>query len=161
MANIFNAAEVVDMGVEKEKKRRDFYAAVAKKFKNKPEMFDLFSRLKEWEEQHIKKFTEIRNSVKNYEIVESYQGEFGAYMRALVEDKLYKEVTASGFAKHVKNPETAIRYSIGFEKDAILFFAELTNYMQQANKEKVQALVDEEKQHIIYLTNLKRKLKLK
>ena len=29
MANLFNAAEVIDMGIEKEKKRRDFYGLVA------------------------------------------------------------------------------------------------------------------------------------
>ena len=35
MANVFNAAEIIDMGIEKEKKRRDFYGLVAKSFSQK------------------------------------------------------------------------------------------------------------------------------
>lgn len=160
MANVFNAAEVMDMGIEKEKKRRDFYALVAKKFKNK-EMRELFSNLSDWEETHIKKFSSIRDSVRQEEITESYQGEFGAYMRALVDDKLYSQISAANFAKNVLTPVSAVQYGIGFEKDAILFFEELLNHMEPAFRDKVLELVNEEKQHIIYLTELKRKLEKK
>ena len=156
MPNVFNSAEVIDLGIEKEKKRRDFYALVAKKFKDKA-MNSLFSRLRDWEEEHVKKFTEIRDEVKEYEITESYQGELEAYMKAMVDDKLYREVSPASFAKNIKTPLAAIRYSIGFEKDAILFFNELLQYMAAHDKDKIQKLINEEKQHIIYLTELKRK----
>ena len=46
---------------------------------------------------------------------------------------------------------------IGFEKDAILFFNELLKYMMPPNKEKVEILIDEEKKHLIYLSELKKK----
>lgn len=156
MSNVFNAAEIADMGIEKEKKRRDFYGLVAKNFKDK-EMNSLFSRLRDWEDEHIKKFTTIRDEIKDTEITESYQGEFEAYIRAMVDDRLYSEVSPSGFAKNVKNPIDAIKYGIGFEKDAILFFNELIQFMAAHNKDKVEKLINEEKQHIIYLTELKRK----
>ena len=35
MANVFSAAEIIDMGIAKEKKRRDFYGYAADKFKEK------------------------------------------------------------------------------------------------------------------------------
>ncbi len=156
MANVFNAAEVIDMCIEKEKKRRDFYAAVATQFKQK-EMNELFTRLRDWEAEHIKKFTDIRNSVEESEVIESYQGEFEAYMKALVDDMLYKQVSADGFSKYVKTPLDAIRYGMEFEKDAILFFRELLSYMTSVHKEKVEELIDEEKKHLVYLAELKRK----
>lgn len=156
MANIFNAAEIADMGIEKEKKRRDFYGLVAKNFKD-TEMNSLFSRLRDWEDEHIKKFTAIRNEIKDAEITESYQGEFEAYIRAMVDDKLYSEVSPEAFSKNIKKPIDAIRYGIGFEKDAILFFNELMQFMAAHNKDKIEKLVNEEKQHIIYLTDLKNK----
>lgn len=156
MANVFNAAEIIDMGIEKEKKRRDFYGLVATKFKQK-DMKDLFTRLKDWEVTHIKKFTEIRISVEESEVVESYQGEFEAYMKAMVDDMLYKQVSPKEFSKNVKSSISAIRYGIGFEKDAILFFAELLKYMTPYHREKVQELIDEEKKHVAYLSELKRK----
>jgi len=156
MSNVFNAAEVIDMGIEKEKMRRDFYGLAAEKFKDN-EMSSLFSRLHDWEDEHIKKFSEIRDGAKEAEITESYQGEFGAYIRSMVDDMLYSEVSPESFAKNVKTPLEAIRYGITFEKDAILFFGELMQYMPARNKEQIEKLVNEEKQHIIYLSELKAK----
>ncbi|MDD5437469.1 MAG: ferritin family protein [Candidatus Omnitrophica bacterium] len=156
MSNVFNAAEVIDMGIEKEKKRRDFYGFAAEKFKEK-EMKELFGRLRDWEEAHIKKFIEIRNSVEDYEISESYQGEFAAYIKSLVDDMLYSQVSSGWFAENVKTQLTAIQYGIGFEKDAILFFNELLKYMNPAHKGKIEELIGEEKKHLVYLTELKKK----
>ena len=156
MPNVFNAAEVIDLGIAKEKKRRDFYGLVATTFKQK-EMKDLFTRLRDWEDEHIKKFAAIRDTVEESEVVESYQGELGAYMKALVDDMLYEQVTAAEFSKNVKTPLSAILYGIGFEKDAILFFQELLRYMTPHHQEKIVELINEEKKHVIYLTELKRK----
>lgn len=156
MANVFNAAEIVDMGIEKEKKRRDFYGLVALKFKEK-DMKELFLKLRDWEDEHIKKFTAIRSSVKGEEISESYQGEFGAYIKALVDDKLYGQVSPEEFAENVRTPRSAIQYSLGFEKDAILLFNELLRYMETPGADKVRGLIEEEKKHIMYLAELKRK----
>jgi rubrerythrin len=156
MSNVFNAAEIIDMGIEKEKMRRDFYGRVAKEFKEN-DLKKLFGDLHDWEDEHIKIFTGIRDSVADEEIAESYQGEFTAYIRSLVDDKLYSQVTASSFAKNIKTPLDAIQWGIAFEKDAILFFGELIDYMPSHNKDKVRLLVNEEKKHIIYLSELRAK----
>lgn len=156
MSNVFNIAEVIDIGIEKEKKRRDFYGLVAKKFRDKA-MTDLFSKLRDWEEEHIKRFGIIRDSSKAEEAQESYQGEFASYMKALVDDKLYRQVSAKDFARNVKTPKAAIQYGLGFEKDAILFFNELLKYMEPYQTDKVRELIEEEKKHIVYLAELKKK----
>lgn len=158
MPNVFNSVEVVDMGIAKEKKRRDFYGLAAARFRQK-DMKELFTKLKAWEETHIKKFTEIRDGMEGSEIAESYQGEFASYIKALADDMLYDQVSSKTFTKNVKSPLSAISYGIGFEKDAILFFTELLNHMTAPHQEKVQGLIDEERKHLIYLTELKRKYK--
>ena len=158
MPNIFNAAEVIDMGISKEEKRRDFYGYAASAFKDKP-LKDLFTKLRDWEEMHIKKFTEIRNTIEESETSETYQGEFASYVKATVDDILYTQVSAQWFAKNIREERTAIEYGMGFEKDAILFFNELLRYMNPYHKEKVQMLIDEEKQHLVHLSELKEKYK--
>lgn len=158
MANIFNAAEVIDMGIEKEKKRREFYALVATKFPDR-EMKDLFTRLRDWEDQHVVKFTSIRNTITETEVIESYQGELEAYFKALVDDMQYDQVSPEKFSRNVSTPLEAITYGMGFEKDAILFFNELLKYMTAAHQESVVELIKEEKKHLIYLTELKKKYK--
>jgi len=155
--NIFNAAEVVDLGIEKEKKRRDFYGLVSEKFKNK-DLKELFAKLKDWEDTHIKKFAKIRSKVKDEEPVESYEGELAGYMQALVDDKLYAEVTPDNFSINVDSPLKAIQYGIVFEKDAILFFNELLPYTSEANKDLIIELANEEKKHIVYLNDLRKKI---
>ena len=156
--NIFNSAEIVDLGIEKEKKRRDFYGLAAEKFTNK-DLKELFSRLKDWEETHIKKFKEIRLKIKDEEPVEQYEGELAGYMQALVDDKLYAEVTPDNFSTNVDSPLRAIQYGIVFEKDAILFFNELLPYTSKTNKDIIIELVNEEKKHIVYLSDLRKKIK--
>lgn len=156
MPNIFNAAEVIDMGIEKEIKRRDFYAYTAERFQDK-DMKALFTKLRDWEDTHIKKFTEIRDGIEEDETTESFEGELASYIKAAVDDILYKQVTKEWFAKSIKCELEAIQYGIGFEKDAILFFNELLRYMNPYHKERVQGLIDEEKKHLVYLSELKEK----
>jgi rubrerythrin len=59
--NIFNAAEVVNLGIEKERKRRDFYGLVAGRFHSEDRK-ELFIKLKRWEDEHIHRFTEIKKN---------------------------------------------------------------------------------------------------
>jgi rubrerythrin len=157
MPNVFKLADVVDMGIEKEKARRDFYAKVAEKFDDE-EMKNLFNRLSKWEETHIKKFSEIRKELDEFDTVESYPGEMTAYMDSLVDDKLYSQVKPDNFSEHIEDPVDAITYGIQFEKDAILFFMEMSKYVQSKNKEVIDQLMAEERHHIVYLINMRKKL---
>lgn len=158
--NIFNAAEVIDMGIEKEKKRRDFYDMVSKKFADNPDMKELFTRLRDWEETHIKKFSEIRNTVEEDETFEGYPGELEDYIGTLVDETLYSVVNPESFSQTVKNPVDAVKIGMTFEKDAILFFSELIPSMNPVHTEKVRMLIDEEKLHLVYLSRLKTKFEI-
>jgi len=155
--NVFSISEIVDLGIEKEKKRRDFYAMVSQHFDDK-DMKELFVKLKNWEEEHIKKFSEMRDAIKEPKETDSYKGEMDAYMQALVEDKLYSQVSPGNFKNNVKTQMDAISYGIGFEKDAILFFNEMVKYTADSRKEIVEKLIGEEKKHIVYLALLRQKL---
>ncbi len=156
MANVLKVIDVVSIGIEKEKARRDFYSRVAEHF-NDADMKDLFGKLRDWEDGHVKKFEAIRNGIDETQTVESYPGEMSAYMDALVDDRLYREVSADSFGKIVKDPVTAIQYGIGFEKDAILLFMELIGVVQTGNTEAIQELITEERHHIVQLIRLRKK----
>ena len=154
MANLFNVAEVVDMGIEKEKRRRDFYGLVAEKFQEK-DIRGIFSKLRDWEEEHIKKFTEIRSNLLVEETKERYPGELIGYIKALVDDKLYKELTPEDFSVEISAPISAIEIGMEFEKDAVLFFNELLQYVGEGKRDAIKTLIEEEKQHLLYLFQLK------
>jgi rubrerythrin len=155
---LFNAPEIADIGIEKEKKRRDFYNQVAEMFKENDQIKELFAKLRDWEETHIEKFTEIRSRTKEVEATEKYPGELNDYIKTLLDDTLYKEVSPAEFSKKIDSPLTAIRYGIEFEKDAILFFNEFLPHTTSSDKDIIQQLANEEKQHLIYLAQLKKDL---
>jgi len=154
MTGVLKMIDVVEIGVEKEKAREAFYGRVADHFDD-PDMKSLFTRLRDWETNHVKKFKSILASMEENETVESYPGEMSSYIRALVDDSLYKQIDADHFHEYIKNPLDAINYGIGFEKDSILLFQELMKYVQTENKDIIMQLIDEERHHIVYLIKLK------
>ena len=155
MENVLKMADLLDMGVEKEKARRDFYGRVAETFEDE-KMKDLFTKLRDWEDLHITKFQAIRDELDQPDTVESYPGELNAYIRAVVDDRLYREVSADNFGANVSGPVQAITYGIQFEKDAILFFMEMARFVQSRNQDVIARLIEEERHHVIYLIKLRK-----
>jgi rubrerythrin len=159
VASILQPAEIVEIGIEKEKKRRDFYALAAEKFKGTKELAELFTRLRDWEVEHIRRFEQIRAGVKKAQYTESYEGETEAYMDAIVDSELYSKITPETFASIVRTPADALDRGIGFEKDAILFFSQLSRFIDEKSAEIVRTLIKEEQQHMLYLFNMKKNLR--
>ena len=158
VANILQPAEIVEIGIEKEKRRRDFYALAAERFKAKKDLAELFARLRDWEIEHIRKFEQILDTVSKAQYTESYAGETESYMDALVDSELYAKITPEKFADIVKTPVDALDRGIGFEKDAILFFSQLSGFIDPKSRDIVAKLIGEEKQHLIYLFNMKKEM---
>jgi rubrerythrin len=158
VAHILQPVEIVEIGIEKEKKRRDFYSLAAERFSGKKALADLFTRLRDWEVEHIKKFSRIRDGLSKAQYTESYEGETEAYMDALVDSDLYSKITPEAFATLVSTPVEALDRGIGFEKDAILFFSQLSRFIDAESREIVDTLIKEEQQHMLYLFNMKKNL---
>lgn len=155
---ILQPSDIVEIGIEKEKKRRDFYALAAKQFAGKPDLAALFGRLRDWEEGHIRRFEKIRDTVAGGSYAESYPGEIEEYMQAVVDSDLYSDLTPEAFAKTVKTPADALDRGIGFEKDAILFFGGLSSFLDKKSKEVVDELIAEEQMHMVQLFEMKKRL---
>lgn len=155
---VLQPSDIVDIGIEKEIKRRDFYALAADQFSDNAELAKLFSKLRDWEEGHIKKFERIREDVKGGNYAESYPGEIHEYMAAVVNGDLYENLDAESFALTVKTPEAALDAGIGFEKDAILFFGGLANFVDPKAREVIQELIAEEQMHMLKLFEMKKNL---
>lgn len=160
MPNILQPADIVEIGIEKEKKRRDFYALAAEKFKDNSDLADLFGRLRDWEKEHIEKFEEILESVSGAHYQESYPGEIEAYMQAIVETELYDRINAESFGELVDSPEGALDMAVKFEKDAILFFSGLSSFIDEKMREIAGKLIAEEQQHIVFLAKMKKEMGL-
>ena len=158
MTTVFTAREIAETAVEKEMKRRDFYANVSKLSTN-PEMTKLFEFLTAEEERHVATFVKLRDGVSVEEVrPEEYDADMEAYMDSVVEDRLYSKIGLKDFVQKAIDAKDVFRLAIALEKDAILFFWEFLPYVNDKDKKVVRALMDEEKGHIRMLWKLKQEL---
>lgn len=156
MGNIFSGSEIVEMAVQIEKNGRDFYNRAAGLSKNK-DAKELFKYLASQEERHIKVFEGILSAVKKYEPVEAYTDEYFSYIKALSEGHIFtKEKKNDEIAMVVKDEKNAIELGIGFEKDSILFYHEMKNFVPEAERSIIENLLKEEQRHLKKLSLLKR-----
>ncbi len=158
MANVFSAAEIVEIGIEIEKNGRDFYNSVLKLSKNSKAK-EVFEFLAAEEEKHVARFEAMLSQVKKYEPSESYPGEYFAYLKALSEGYVFtKKDKGAEVAKNVKADKEAVELGISFEKDSILFYYEMKRFVLEGEQKVVGKLLEEEQAHLEKLTGLKKSL---
>jgi rubrerythrin len=158
MRNIFSGSEIVEMAVQIEKNGRDFYNKIAKLSKNK-DVKKIFKHLARQEERHIKVFEDMRSVVKKYEPAEAYTDEYFGYIKALSDEYIFtKKSKGSAIAGTVKDEKQTIELGIVFEKDSILFYHEMKNFVPEAEYNMIQNLLKEEQRHLEKLVLLERRL---
>lgn len=157
MAVLFTARDIAEAAVEKEKKRKAFYAGVYELSANK-EMKDLFKFLTEEEDRHVMIFTQIRDKLPIDSEPIEYSEDMQAYMDSVIDDRLYSNIDSEAFVKEAIDAENVFRLAIGFEKDAILYFREFLPYVKEFDLEVLEDLIEQEKGHIRTLVEMEKKL---
>ncbi len=158
MANVFGGSEIIEIGIQIEKNGKDFYSALIEKSKT-PKAKDLFKFLAGEEEKHITTFKSMLGSVQKYEPLEAFSAEYLAYLNALASDYVFtKKGAGEKQAKRVKNEKEALALGIGFEKDSIIFYAEIKKMVSLDDQYMIDALIAQEQDHLVKLINLKKSL---
>jgi rubrerythrin len=157
MAVLFSAREIAEAAVEKEKKRRGFYATVSELSTNEG-MKELFQFLTEEEDKHVAAFAQIRDNLPEDAHSEEYTADMQAYMDSVVDDRLYSTMDSKEFVRQAITTRNVFRLAIGFEKDAILYFREFLPYLTEAERKVVSELIEQEKGHIRKLAEMEKRL---
>jgi rubrerythrin len=157
MSLTFNAEEILEMAVQIERNGIKFYkkaAGILPDKKTKKFLLDLA----DMEAEHEKTFTEMKNQLTERE-------KEPAVYDPDDQGALYLHATADG---HVFNPkadidkqltgketvEQVFNKAIQAEKDSIVFYLGLREFVsQKAGKEKVEKVIKEEQSHIVILNN--------
>jgi rubrerythrin len=146
-AVFYSARDIVEAAVEKERKRRSFYATVTELSTN-PDMKGLFHFLAEEEGRHIAAFIQIRGSLPEETGPEEHREDMNAYMNSINDDRVYSKLDSREFVQQAIDTWNVFLLAIGFEKDAILYFMEFLPYLSESNRKIVCELIAEEKGHI-------------
>ncbi len=151
----FSIREVVAQAVQTEKLGYEFYTAMAKRFKENEKLKNLFEMLAVKEQQHEKRFSELKNKIEDEEI-ENWE-EVSQYLRAIVESEFFLGKNKSlPSLEHAKTVTDAVNFALGFEKETLLYYYNLKDIIEEKNV--LNEIISEEKQHIIWLHEFKKGL---
>ena len=154
--DVFKVTEILKVAIQIEKNGLAFYNQIKERAKNFT-VAELFGFLAKEEEKHRKTFEHILESVGDYQPVESYPGEYELYLQALAGDNIFKkEVDLRKLASEVSSDSRAIDLAIGFEKDSIIFYSEMKNFVSKEDHAVVDKVIAEEKEHLLKLFSLKK-----
>jgi rubrerythrin len=154
----FFGSEICEMAIETERKGAAFYDAVAAQAKDGA-VAAFATRLAEAERDHEKTFTAMLTRVKQYQPTETYSGEYLDYVAALVErDALPGKEAGERLARQAQGELEAVDFALDLEKGTIVFLHEMRKFVPEGERGVVDAVLDQERQHVVDLTATRRQI---
>jgi len=156
----YNADEILEMAIRIEANGRSFYLCAAE-LQSDDEMTSFFNKLAVMEEQHKKTFEKFRDELTADEKAgQVYDPDGQASMYLAVMADTHGGEGDPQIAKTLTGEETLediLRIALNLEKQSILFYLGLKDLVpQQWGKDKVDEVIDEEKQHVAQLSEVLR-----
>jgi len=152
---LFQVSEVVQMAIEEEHNGVLFYTALSECAEHET-LKEAAKRLAAQEQGHEKRFIELRDELGGHAAPESYPGEYANYMSALLQGKTFpNEEAAVKLAQQAGGDVAAIDTALLFEKNTLLFLSEMRKLVADRHKDSVDVLIDEERQHLVDLSNIR------
>jgi len=150
-----SASEVVKVAIRVEKAGRAYYTEMASSA-GEEKVRGLCRFLAEQEGQHVLTFETIQQDLKDRPAREQYEGEFGEYVKALIDARIFSdESSAIKKVKDAADSIEAVDNAIAFEKDTILLMNEMRGVMPPDDVGTIEKLIGEEKKHIRLLAEVK------
>jgi len=154
----FSGSELINIAIGIERRGIAFYDTMTKSTENAAAR-DTFQYLVDIEREHIRIFQGMLAEADKYQIPETYAGEYGAYLQALVDNAVFTDdFVTTEIATRANSDIEALELAIGAEKDSILFYYEMRDIMPQRAQPTVNKIIAEEKSHLRQLSELKKKL---
>jgi len=155
MSISFNAIEVFEIAERIERNSVKFYRRAAEAFSDQ-DLCQILLSLAEFEKEHVETFANMRKQISNKEwdmITFDPENEMTLYLQAIAESHVFdpKKDPAEQL-KDKKTAEDIFKYAIEAEKNSIIFYLGLKNFVPaKAGKDKVDEIIKEEMDHIAEL----------
>lgn len=152
----FNADELFEIAEKIEKNGVEFYKKAADMFKSNADVNRMFLQLASMEEEHRIVFAAMRGNLH----MASPSAEAKLYLQAMANGSVFDFAKNPSVALTGKeNVKEILRMAIGLEKDSIIFYLGLKDMVpEDKGRDSVQSIINEEKKHIVLLSNQVRAL---
>jgi rubrerythrin len=158
MEKNWSPQEILDIALKVEENGENLYARLEEKTDNE-KLKNVWKFLKEQEIGHQSKFKDMLEKAGDYIVNDFGSGEYSDYLRAIASlyiftPKLIKQKTQELFQTDLK----AIDFGLQIEKESILVYTALKEYVLSDKKELLNDIIDEEKKHVVVLSELRKTL---
>ncbi len=155
--SLFQVSELLGMAVKDEVVGEAFYNALAENCSDKHVAAKL-QAIAAQERHHAARFGELQSELKAAKVHEEHSGQYEQYVNALLENRAFPEPKAAiAKAKKVCLLE-GIEIAAHMEKDTLLFYEEMLNYVPKSHHKFVDEIINEERNHLMELTTLRSSL---
>ena len=155
MSISFNAIEVFEIAERIERNSVKFYRGAAETLSDH-DLSQILLSLAKFEKEHEETFANMRKQISNKEwdlITFDPEDEMTLYLQTIADSHIFDLKKDPG--EQLKDKETAediLKFAIEAEKDSIIFYLGLKNFVPaKAGKDKVDEIIKEEIDHIAEL----------
>jgi len=155
MAKLFYLSEIVKFAIEKEQESYDLYQKLAAQVTDN-NLKAIFQKLAQEEVKHKAYYSDILTSTKQEQSPGVKEDdEYQAYMEALIASS--RNATELKIVD-IKNISNVLDYAIAREKDSVLFYSGLKNFVSPTIHNKIDEIIHEEERHAAILMQVKEKI---
>ncbi len=159
MRKEFSPQDIFHIAVQVENNGVDLYRALEEKSQSKDSK-KVWAYLKEQEQRHAKLFGEMLENIGDYVVYDMGQGKYDEYFKVIASEYIItQKLTEKKEIKEFSSDIEAVDFGIYIEKESILTYSALKDYMQPGKQQQIDKIIDEEKRHLIELSSLKGSLK--
>lgn len=152
MPKVFYLSEIVTFAIEKEMESIDLYSKLANECTNEQGKV-IFALLLQEEKKHKAFYEGMLAEYNKEQPPGSIEGmEYLDYMQELISaSRNIKPLSIT----ELSDIKKAVDFAIGREKDSILFYYGLKNFIKDLDKPTVDTIIQEESKHVALLSKLK------
>jgi len=155
MINTFNPQEIIKIAINIEESGKKLYQALESKAKDR-KLKIICKYLKEQEEIHRQTFEKMLDNIGEYIVHEFSSGEYEAYLKAIATEYIFtQELIEAKVKEGFYSDLEAVEFGIFVEKESILTYSALREYVLTGNQAVLDRVIDQERKHLIELVALK------
>lgn len=153
---VFDASDIFEIAIRIEENGSNFYRYATQVAKDE-EAKQTFEWLADEEDKHKASFKDMLLRIETHVPPEGYPGEYAAYLHEYADNNLiFKKDVMDAEMKKVTDTLSAIDFAIRRELDSILYYQEIKGFINKAQHESIDKIIDEERRHFGILSKLKK-----
>lgn len=159
MSILFSGNEIIDMAVKIEENGRAFYLAAEQNIEDE-NLAAALKKLADDESEHKAVFEALYKPDGVYSLDSAYNEEVDGYIKAMAGAQVFAPgKSVAELARSAGDIFHVLALAMGAEKDSILYYSEMRNWVQPKDRDIIGKIIVEEKKHLQDLSDLHRTIK--